>query len=215
MVFKTLHQSYIRKSLFAVSISLVLIGIFFFINEKVQAQQLFQQPTGTIPTVTGTPEGVTATVLLGQEPQINVRSGPGTFYDKVGVVIPGQTVNVLGKSAGGDWILIIYRGIPGNSGWVYSPFLRLSPGEVPIVEPPPTSTPLYTPTIDPTLAAQFIETPIPTKLATFTQVAPLTIPTFQDASPAATAAGLPVGLIIIILGGLGILIGIFSVLQTR
>ena len=130
-------------------------------------------------------------------------------------MIPGQTVNVLGKSAGGDWILIIYQGIPGNSGWVYSPFLRLSPGEVPIVEPPPTSTPLYTPTIDPTLAAQFIETPIPTKLATFTQVAPLTIPTFQDASPRSLAAGLPIGLIIIILGGLGILIGIFSVLQTR
>jgi hypothetical protein len=215
MIFKALHQAYIRKMVFIVSIFLVIIGIFFIFNEKAQAQQLFQQPTGTIPTVTGTPQGVTAIVLLGQEPQINVRSGPGTFYDKVGVVIPGQTVNILGKSAGGDWILIVYPGIPGNSGWVYSPFLRLSPGEVPIVEPPPTSTPQYTPTIDPTLAAQFIETPIPTKLATFTQVAPLAIPTFQDASPVATAVGLPVGLIIIILGGLGILIGIFSVLQTR
>ena len=215
MFFKTLHQSCIRKSVLVVSILLVFVGTFILVNGRVQAQQLFQQPTGTIPTVTGTPEGVTATVLLGQEPQINVRSGPGTFYDKVGVVIPGQTVNVLGKSAGGDWILIIYPGIPGNSGWVYSPFLRLSPGEVPIVEPPPTSTPLYTPTIDPTLAAQFIETPIPTKMATFTQASPLAIPTFQDASPSSLAAGLPIGLIIIILGGLGILMGIFSVLQTR
>jgi len=215
MILKTWTHSNIRKLTFAVSILLVIIGIFFFYNEKVQAQQLLQQPTGSIPTVTGTPQGVTAVVLLGQEPQINVRAGPGTFYDKAGVVIPGQTVNVLGKSAGGDWILIVYPGIPGNSGWVYSPFLRLSPGEIPIVEPPSTSTPLYTPTIDPTLAAQFIETPIPTKLATFTQVAPLTIPTFQDASPSSLAAGLPIGLIIIILGGLGILVGIFSVLQTR
>ncbi len=201
--------------MFIVSIFLVLIGIFFIYNQKVQAQDLFQQPTGTIPTVTGTPQGVTATVLMGQEPQINVRFGPGTFYDKVGVLIPGQVVPVIGKSAGGDWICVVYQGIPGNSGWVYSPYLRLSPGEIPIVEPPATSTPLYTPTIDPTLAAQFIETPIPTKLATFTQVAPLTIPTFQDASPSATTAGLPIGLVIIILGGLGILIGLFSVFQTR
>jgi hypothetical protein len=216
MIFKTLHQTYIRKTVFIVSIFLVLIGIFFFINEKVQAQQLLQQPTGTIPTVTGTPEGVTTTVLMGQEPQINVRSGPGTFYNKVGVVLPGQEVHVLGKSAGGGWLLIIYPGIPGNSAWIYSAYVApLTRGEVPIVEPPPTSTPLYTPTIDPTLAAQFIETPIPTKLATFTQVAPLTIPTFQDASPSSLAAGLPIGLIIIILGGLGVLIGIFSVLQTR
>jgi hypothetical protein len=200
---------------FIVSIFLMFVGSLFIQYEKAQAQDLFQQPTGTIPTVTGTPEGVTAIVLMGQEPQINVRSGPGTFYDKVGVLIPGQVVSVLGKSAGGDWIMIVYQGIPGNAGWVYSPFLRLSPGEIPIIEPPPTSTPLHTPTIDPTLAAQFIETPIPTKLATFTQSAPLTIPTFQDASPSATAAGLPIGLVIIILGGLGILIGLFSVFQTR
>lgn len=158
--------------LIIVSIFITLAGIFIVYNGKVQAQDLYQQPTGSIPTVTGTPVGVTATVLMGQEPQINVRKGPGTFYDKVGVLLPGQVVPVKGKSAGGDWILIVSMGIPGNEGWVYSTYVRLSPGAVPIIEPPPTSTPLYTPTIDPTLAAQFIETPIPTKLATFTQAPP-------------------------------------------
>jgi hypothetical protein len=215
MEFKSFIHFHLRKSIFFVFTLLLISGIFLTQFQNGQAQYLYQQPTGTIPTVTGTPKGVTAIVLMGQEPQINVRSGPGTFYDKIGVLIPGQEVPVRGKSAGGDWIMIIYQGVPGNVGWVYSPFVRLSPGEIPIVEPPPTSTPLHTPTIDPTLAAQFIETPIPTKMATFTQPPPLAIPMFQDASPSSTAAGVPIGLIILFLGGLGILIGIFSFLQTR
>jgi hypothetical protein len=215
MIFQNVRLPFIRRIAIFVSGLGIILGLFLVYDSNIQAQSLFQQPTGSIPTVTGTPTGVVATVLLGQEPQINVRSGPGTFYDKVGVLLPGQIVPVLGKSAGGDWILIQYLGIPSNQGWVYSPFVRLSPGTISIIEPPPTSTPLYTPTIDPTLAAQFIETPRPTKLPTFTQSPPLVIPTFQDASPSSTAAGLPLGLVIIILGGAGILIGLFSFLQTR
>jgi hypothetical protein len=205
-------QIYIR--VFAV-ISFLLITFISIFALPVQASDLKQQNTSSIPTVTGTPSGVMATVLMGQENQINVRAGPGVFFEKVGILIPGQKVPVKGKSAGGDWILIEYVGIPGSQGWVYAPYVSLTPGEVPIVEPPPTPTPLYTTTIDPTLAAQFVTTPIPTRVFTFTPAPPITIPTFVDASGAATLGGVPMGLVILIIVGLGILIGIFALIQGR
>ncbi len=191
----------------------ILLGLLSV--QFVHAHDLFQQPTGTIPTVTGTPTGIMATVKLEGEPQISVRSGPGITYDKIGFLLRGASVPVKGRSVGGDWILIEYLGVPGNKGWVYSPYVTLTAGDLPIIEPPPTATPRVTPTIDPTLAAQFIVTPVPTRLPTYTQVAPLTIPTYQDASTRSTPGGIPMGIIILILASLGILVGVFSFFQNR
>jgi hypothetical protein len=123
-------------------------------------------------TVTGTPEGPTIVV----PDQVNVRLGPGTNYAKVGVLIAGQEAPALGRSPGGEWIQIAYPGVPGNVAWVYAPFVVLDAGQelLPIIEPPPTSTPRIAPTIDPTLAAQFNlgEAP-PTRLPTFTPADPV------------------------------------------
>jgi hypothetical protein len=81
-----------------------------------------------------------------------------------------------------------------------------------VVEPPPTPTPLYTPTIDPTLAAQFIVTNAPTRLPTYTPPPPLAIPTFQSA-PAGVASKLPMGLLIIITIAMGVFLGLVSLFQ--
>ena len=54
---------------------------------------------------------------------------------------------------------------------------HIKPGFLPIIEPQDTPTPLVTSTIDPTLAAQFIVTAIPSRLPTFTPPSPLEIPT--------------------------------------
>jgi uncharacterized protein YraI len=179
------------------------------------ANNLFQQPTIAIPTVTGTPKGVTATVLLNQEESINVRSGPGVFFDKVGVLLPGQEAAVIGRSAGGDWILIDYPGGPENKGWIYAPVVQISPGELPIIEPPPTPTPAQTQTINPTLAAQFINTPNPTRLPTFTPAEPLVVPTYSDMTTTSFLGGIPMGLVILVIAGLGGLLAIFSVVKSR
>lgn len=179
------------------------------------AQGSAQQPTIAVPTVTGTPKGVTATVLLNQEESINVRSGPGVFFDKVGVLLPGQEASVRGRSAGGDWIMVDYPGGPNNFGWIYAPVVQVSPGELPIIEPPPTPTPLLTQTINPTLAAQFISTPNPTRLATFTPSDPLTIPTYEDLSNVSVFGKIPMGMIILLIGGLGGLLALFSVIKSR
>ncbi|MGD0708401.1 MAG: SH3 domain-containing protein [Anaerolineaceae bacterium] len=208
-----------KRLLAIVGLSVViLIVLSYVLITPVQANDTLQQLiTGTLmPTVTGTPSGVTATVRMDQENQINVRNGPSVFFDKVGVLLPGQVVPVVGRSAGGDWVLVVYPGITGSEGWVYAPYVTISPGDVPIVEPPATLTPGLTSTIDATLAAQFVVTSVPTRMATFTVPAPIDIPTFTDTSSnGTTTGGIPMGLIIIVLGGLGLLLGIWSLIQGR
>jgi len=169
---------------------------------------LAQQPTGSVPTVTGTPAGAVVTVNSDNE-QIKVRGGPSTYlYPPIGVLLAGQQVPAIGRSPGGDWIQIVYPGAPGSVGWVYAPLVKLSPGaNLPIVEPPPTPTPASTPMIDPTLAAAFIAPETATRLPTYTPPAPLIVPTFTDETP--TASGIPIGLLIFgfgFVGALGVLI---------
>lgn len=198
-------------SIFVLLIIMISAAFFALTTHNVFAQQ--GQPSG--PTVTGTPSGVMATVRTDQQEIPNVRSGPGRFYPKIGVLLPGQQVPVKGKSAGGDWVLIIYPGVTGGEGWVYSPYVQLTPGEIPIIEPPPTPTPLVTQTIDATLAAQFIVTPIPTRMDTFTPAPPVVIPTYTDESANLIPGGVPIGLLILVIAGLGITIGVWAVLQSR
>ena len=125
-----------KKITTILSIAFISLIIFLLAIKPAAANEVIgQQPTVAIPTVTGTPEGVTATVLLDQKDSVNVRSGPGVFFEKVGVLLPGQKVSVTGRSAGGDWVIIDYPGAPGNFGWVYSPVVYISPGELPVCQP--------------------------------------------------------------------------------
>ncbi len=171
-----------------------------------------QLPTVAIPTVTSTSYGPYIIVRMDQD-QINVRSGPGVFYPKVGVLLAGQQAPAKGRSVAGEWILIEYLGVPNSEAWVYSPLVDKSPGDLPIVEPPPTPTPQSTTTIDPTLAAQFIVTAMPSRLPTYTAPPPLVIPSYDDADRNTTRV--PMGLIILVTGVIGIFLGAFSILQGR
>ena len=203
-----------RHQKWSIVFIVALIIIFFSMNLSVKAENLLQQPTIALPTVTGTPAGVMVVVNLDQPDQINVRSGPGVLYNQIGVLLPGQRAPALGKSAGGDWILIQYPGVTGGQGWVYAPVVSLTPGDLQIIEPPPTPTVAVTQTIDPTLAAQFIQTPIPTRQVTFTPAAPLVIPTYSDYS-GSTSGAIPIGMVILILISIGALIGLFTIFQGR
>lgn len=160
-----------------------------------------QQPTVAIPTVTGSPSGPIAVVNPEQD-QINVRSGPSQDYPIVGVLVAGQRVPALGRSPGGDWVMIAYPGVPGGVAWVYSYLITLQ-GSLPIVEPPSTPTPATTPTIDPTLAAQFVIEIPPTRLPTFTSPPPLEIPTYTVPPVTQNTVGVPVGLIIVAMAAVG------------
>ena len=173
-----------------------------------------QQPTGSIPTVTGTPLGPRITVNLDQD-YVNVRSGPSSFfYPRIGILMRGQAAPALGRSADGSWIEIQYLGVPGNIGWVYGANVTLSSGSVlPIVEAPATPTALATPTINPTLEAAFIPPVTPTSLATFTPAAPVEVPSFSDVNGNTSIA--PIGLLIFGFGFVGVLVAVVSFLRGR
>lgn len=139
------------------------------------------QLQATTPPVTGTPSGPVVYV----PDRVNVRAGPSaTDYERIGVLIAGQRAPALGRSPGGEWIKIAYPGVPGDVGWVYSPLVQIQPvsATLPIVEPPATPTPRVTATIDPTLAAQFIELEqLATRPPTFTPAQPVIQPTYGPA----------------------------------
>ncbi len=172
-----------------------------------------QQPTGNVPTVTGTPGGPIITVT--SPDGANVRSGPSS-YDypySIGWLVPGETAPALGKSPGQEWIQIIYLGAPGGVGWVYASLVSLSPGFLPIVEPPPTATPRTTPTINPTYAAAFQVQTTATRLPTFTPPPPMATLNFEPSTT--SGPSIPMGFVILGLALVGILGAVISFLRGR
>jgi hypothetical protein len=180
------------------------------------APVLAQQPTGSIPTVTSTPRGPEITVDQSL-PLIRVYAGPSSFdYPSIGVLLANETAPAVGRASGReDWIQIRYPGVPNAVGWVYGPYVRLSPGALlPLVEVPATPTPFSTPTIDPTLQAAFIGQETATRLPTFTPPPPLEQPIFTDAAESASA-NIPTGLLILSLGLFGFMGAFISYLRGK
>lgn len=198
-------MSMIRKLPTLIALMMFALGLALFVvsTNLVQASDSLQQPTVAIATVTGTPKGPIAIVYSDPEDQINVRSGPDVFYPKVGVLINRQEVPALARTEGGTWVKIVYPGVPEGVAWVYAPYVRLT-GELPIVPKPPTPTPETTPTIDPTLASQFISEIPPTRKPTFTPPPPLIIPTYESSPVTSGTGGLPSGFIILGLVSIGV-----------
>ncbi|OGO20528.1 MAG: hypothetical protein A2Z14_16345 [Chloroflexi bacterium RBG_16_48_8] len=198
------------KGIARVSVGLVCLS-FLVITVGAPASPRLAQAETPVATLTGTPEGPQILV----PDQVNVRICPKTECDLVGVLIAGQQASAIGRSPGGDWIQIIYPGVPGNVAWVYSHYVVLPPGQslLPIVEPLPTSTPNITPTVDPTLAAQFnLGGAITTPLPTFTAAAPVFQPTFEPAQDVKQTSFPPI-LAILALTVLGLFGVVISVLR--
>ena len=110
-------QKSLEKNVSKQFILLIITAIYILINNNsVQAQI----PTLSIPTVTGTDQGVVVTVKNDPaNPQINLRAGPGTEYDKVGTMVIGQKAVAKERTEGVTWLLIEYPGAPGGYAWVY------------------------------------------------------------------------------------------------
>jgi hypothetical protein len=172
-------------------------------------QAYAQHPTLSIPTVTGTPSGSIATVYSNLM-QIPVRSGPGQNFPEIGILIQNQRVPALGISPGGDWVKIVYIGVPEGVGWIWGNFVMISQ-PLDQVALPHTPTPRVTATLNPTLAAQFPQDIDPTRMPTFTSAPPIIAPTYAAVEPSfVLLSNLPIGFIII---GLGVL-GVFGIFLT-
>jgi uncharacterized protein YraI len=70
------------------------------------------EPTAEPATPTPEPEPASFTV---KSATVNVRSGPGTSYSRVGQLKAGQSFEITGKNAAGDWWQFAYNGDPA---WV-------------------------------------------------------------------------------------------------
>ena len=101
------------------------------------------------PDASPVPSGPSVTV----DTNLNVRTGPGTNYDRVGSLAAGSTVAITGRDANRAWWQIPYADAPGGQGWISAGYGTASNAEsVPVVQVPPTPTPSG-PTPAPTSAA--------------------------------------------------------------
>ncbi|NOY99742.1 MAG: SH3 domain-containing protein [Chloroflexi bacterium] len=66
--------------------------------------------------------------------KINVRSGPGTNYDALGMLNPQDVVTLTGKNASGTWLQIEFADGPDGRGWISAGYIQASGMEnLPIV----------------------------------------------------------------------------------
>jgi uncharacterized protein YgiM (DUF1202 family) len=82
--------------------------------------------------------------------QINIRSGPGTSFDSIGILNTNDVVTLTGKNSTGTWLQIDYSTGPDGKGWVNSRFVKAdNVTDLPIVSEGGsvigTGTPINTP----------------------------------------------------------------------
>ncbi len=78
---------------------------------------------------------------------LNVRRGPGTNFESLGMLKPGDLVKALGRDASGAWIQIEYPAALDGKGWVNAAFLRLDAvGRLPLLSADGSTTATVAPT---------------------------------------------------------------------
>ncbi|MFN8450336.1 MAG: serine hydrolase [Anaerolineae bacterium] len=90
------------------------------------------------------PNAVTGTVLG----EINVRYGPGTEYDRVGVAQAGDVLTITARNTQVPWVQVSYPDSPNGFAWVLADLLEIQ-GSLDDV-PPISQTNLRLPTLTPT-----------------------------------------------------------------
>ncbi|MBU4224558.1 MAG: SH3 domain-containing protein, partial [Chloroflexi bacterium] len=122
--------------------------------------------------------------------QLNVRSGPGTDYNVLGMIQPDTVMLLTGKNENATWLQIEYAGGPGGRGWVTAAYVQANDtASLPLLNA--SGTPV-TPgaaeaTSIPVSPLQFGGTPTPT-------IAPASADGDSSAAPAARVAFSPSGL---------------------
>lgn len=108
-----------------------------------------------IPTATACMPNVTAPT------PVNVRSGPGTVYEIIGVLVEGGSATVAGKNYEGTWWYIDFPSGIGGHAWVGGSVVNASciPATLAIIAAPPTPVP-PTATSTPVVAAAFAVTSV-------------------------------------------------------
>ena len=87
-------------------------------------------------TATATLQPIEGTLTI----KVNVRSGPGTSYDSLGLLEAGEKVQITFQDATGTWYRILYPGAPGGTGWVAAQYFQIDAGTQVPQAATPTST---------------------------------------------------------------------------
>jgi uncharacterized protein YraI len=56
--------------------------------------------------------------------KLNIRSGPGTDFNSIGMLNPQDVVNITGKDVNGAWLQIEFAAGPKGKGWVNAAFVQ-------------------------------------------------------------------------------------------
>jgi uncharacterized protein YraI len=66
--------------------------------------------------------------------KINIRSGPATTFESLGVLNPNDVVFITGKDPSGAWMQIQFSNAPEGIGWAASEFLQVAnPDSLPVI----------------------------------------------------------------------------------
>ncbi len=134
------------------------------VNIKVKSPQAQIEPTlqpvNNVPAID--PNDPTCRALTNTG--LNLRSGPGTVYDKVGLVAGGAVVPIIGRTGDNSWWQIRY-GI--TVGWISGQYTSIYGicSSIPVITVPPTPTPTGSTS---TPIATITKTPTPTPTITVT-----------------------------------------------
>jgi uncharacterized protein YraI len=83
-------------------------------------------PTYTLlpPQPTTTPIPIEGTVTS----KVNVRSGPDTTFDSLGMLNTGDKIQIISQNGKKTWIQIVYPSAPQGTGWVAAFYVKLADG---------------------------------------------------------------------------------------
>jgi hypothetical protein len=122
------------------------------INGKgwVTAQYVTTAGKPEVPTIGGEDENPNSAGGAVVIQQLNVRSGPGTSFNSLGILNANDVIRVTGKNSTGTWLQIEFVGGPDGKGWVNTGFVKANGVDVlPILsdsgEVVGTGTPVDTP----------------------------------------------------------------------
>jgi len=109
------------------------------------------------PTATPTPTSTLGVPMVSVSTTTNCRTGPGTDYDIVSSLGPGQMAEVVGKYSGGNYWVIKTPGGGGNC-WLWGQYATITGNtdKLPEMIPPP-APPTSVPTAIPTLNIHVIK----------------------------------------------------------
>lgn len=86
----------------------------------VTAQYIRTATQPEVPVIGSGEEGAVAVVIQ----QLNVRSGPGTGFNSLGILNANDVVRLTGKNRDGSWLQIEFAGGADGKGWVNAAFVR-------------------------------------------------------------------------------------------